>query len=155
MEKELALAELRRDVTPAEYDEIRALWKAHSLAEDGRSIPGLLATLTPDCVYEVVATGHRWEGHAGAARFYQELLTAFPDVEFHLQHIVIGPQGVYEEAVLEATHRADYLGFPATGRRVRFTVLIHFPWDPARRKFTGERVHVDLSTALSGGAGRA
>ncbi|MDH3470587.1 MAG: hypothetical protein OEM94_04645, partial [Acidimicrobiia bacterium] len=38
--------------TPDEYSEIQALWKAHSLAEDARDIPGLMATLTHDCVYE-------------------------------------------------------------------------------------------------------
>ena len=70
---------LRRDLDQAEYDEIRELWKAHSIAEDNRDLPGLIATLTDDCVYELVQTGDRWEGHEGAARFYTQLLTAFPD----------------------------------------------------------------------------
>jgi predicted ester cyclase len=134
---------LRREVDPAEYREIRELWKAHSIAEDGRDIPGLIATLTEDCVYEVVGTGHVWRGHQGAATFYTQLLTAFPDVHFDLTSIVIGPQGVFEEANVTGTHRQDWLDFPATGERVEFTVVIHFPWDPERRKFRGERVHVD------------
>ena len=58
----------RREVTPELYTEIRELYKVHSIAEDARDLPGLISTLTPDCVYELVQTGHRWEGHEGAAR---------------------------------------------------------------------------------------
>ena len=91
---------LRREFSSEEYTAVRELWKAHSLAEDGRDLEGLIATLTPDCVYEVVPTGHRWEGHDGARGFYRALLGAFPDVRFDLKDIVIGPQGVCEEARL-------------------------------------------------------
>lgn len=135
---------LARPVTPEEYAAVRDLWKAHSLAEDNRDIPGLLATLTEDCVYEVVTTGDRWEGLDGARRFYTELLTAFPDVRFDLTNIVIGPQGVCEEADVTGTHQADWLGYRAGGERIAFKVVIFFPWDPVKRKFTGERVFVDF-----------
>ena len=134
---------LRRPCDPMEYQRVRELWKKHSLAEDARDVEGLVATLTPDCVYEVVPTGHRWEGHDGARRFYAQLLGALPDVTFDLTYIVIGPQGVCEEARLAGTHAADWLEFPATGRRVEFTVVIFFPWDPERGRFMGERVHFD------------
>jgi hypothetical protein len=40
-------AQLRRDVTPELYKKIRRLWIEHSIAEDSRDIPGLIATLTP------------------------------------------------------------------------------------------------------------
>ena len=73
---------LRRDLDPAEYEAIRELWKRHSIAEDERDIQGLLSTLIEDCVYELPQSGHVWEGHEGAARFYGELLTAFPDIDF-------------------------------------------------------------------------
>jgi predicted ester cyclase len=131
---------LERDVTPELYREIRALWKAHSIAEDRRDIAGLIATLTPDCVYEVVPGGARWEGHAGATQFYMELLTAFPDIHFDLQAIVIGPQGVCEEARVTGTHKVKWLDRAPTGQPVEFGVVIFFPWDSARRKFAGERV---------------
>jgi len=133
---------LSRDVTPALYREIRELWKAHSIAEDKRDIAGLIATLTPDCVYEVLPDGARWEGHAGATRFYTELLSAFPDIHFDLQTIVIGPQGVCEEARVTGTHKGKWLDRAPTDQKVEFRVVIFFPWDPAKRKFAGERVFV-------------
>jgi steroid delta-isomerase-like uncharacterized protein len=135
---------LRRAVEPAEYEEIRELWKRHSLAEDRRDIAGLLATLTDDCVYELAGTSHVWNGHEGAARFYSGLLTAFPDIHFDLTDIVIGPQGVCEEARVTGTHEADWLDHPASGERVEFGVVIFFPWDPGRKLFRGEKVYVSM-----------
>lgn len=126
---------------PTDHDDIRQLWKAHSLAEDARDIAGLLATLTEDCVYELVQTGHRWEGHSGATRFYSELLTAFPDIDFSLTTIVIGPQGVCEEAVVTGTHQGGWLGVEPSGARMVWRNVIFFPWDPDHRLFAGERVY--------------
>jgi predicted ester cyclase len=134
-------AQLRRDITPELYKKIRRLWIEHSIAEDARNIPGLLATLTPNCVYEVVQSGVKWEGHDGAARFYTELLSAFPDIHFDLQHIVIGPQGVWEEAHVTGTHQGKWLNMEATNKAVAFDVTILFPWDSEKELFSGERVH--------------
>src|ERR671934_1174391 len=131
----------RREVTPELYRDVRELYKKHSLAEDARDLPGLISTLTPDCVYELAQSGHRWEGHEGAARFYTELLTAFPDIHFDLTDIVIGPQGVCEEADVTGTHKAAWLGFPPSGERLSWKVVIFFPWDPDRRLFRGEKVY--------------
>jgi steroid delta-isomerase-like uncharacterized protein len=132
---------LRREIVAGEYGEIRELWKRHSIAEDERDLPGLISTLTEDCVYELVQSGHRWEGHEGAARFYMELLAAFPDIHFDLTDIVIGPQGVCEEADVSGTHQTEWLGFPPSGERLTWRVAIFFPWDSERRLFRGERVY--------------
>ena len=135
------LSLIRREPANAEYDEIRELWKRHSIAEEKRDLPGLISTLTEDCAYELVQTGHRWEGHDGAARFYAGLLGAFPDIDFELTDIVIGPQGVCEQADVTGTHEAEWLGIPPSGERLAWKVAIFFPWDPDRRRFRGERVY--------------
>jgi predicted ester cyclase len=134
---------MRLDADQAELDEIRELWKEHSKAEDARSIEGLLATLTDDCVYTVYPDDVSWHGHEGAARFYTELLTAFPDILFELQNIVIGPQGVVEEAIVTGTHEARWLDNEPTGERMTWRNAIFFPWDREARRFTGERVYTD------------
>ena len=109
-----------------EHAEIRELWKRHSIAEDERDLPGLISTLTEDCVYELVGTGHCWEGHEGATRFYTGLLGAFPDIDFRLTDIVVGPQGVFEEADVTGTHEAEWLGIPPSGERLAWKVAILF-----------------------------
>ena len=132
---------IRRE--PTDHDAIRELWKKHSVAEDARDLPGLISTLTPDCVYELVQNGHRWDRHEGAARFYTELLTAFPDIHFDLTDIVIGPQGVCEEADVTGTHEAEWLTFRPSGERLAWKVAIFFPWDRENRLFRGEKVYTD------------
>ncbi len=136
------VAELHsRTVTPEQYHDIRRLWQIHSIAEDRRDIPGLISTLTDDCIYELVQTGNRWIGHEGARQFYTEMLAAFPDIHFELQNIVIGPQGVFEEAHVTGTHIGSWLQFPPpSGKKIEFEVLILFPWDLEQRKFKGERI---------------
>lgn len=124
-----------------DYADVRDLWKAHSKAEDARDIAGLMATLTDECVYELVQTGHRWERHEGATRFYMELLTAFPDIDFALTSIIVGPQGVCEEAVVNGTHLGPWLGVEPTGEKLVWRNVIFFPWDPEHRLFAGERVY--------------
>ena len=136
---------LRRRPDPDEYRSIRQLWVAHSNAEDSRDIPGLMATLTEDCVYTVVNKGNEWRGKTGATQFYQQLLTAFPDIHFDLQNIVIGPQGVFEAASVTGTYESQWLDMPPPGgQRIEFGVNILFLWDPHHRLFSGERIYFFL-----------
>ena len=136
--------------TPKTYSAIRQLWIDHSKAEDTRDLDGLIATLTEDCVYEIVPTGQRWEGHAGARQFYTSFLGAFPDVKFDLTDIVIGPQGVFEVATMTGTHQGPWNDIAPTGRAIRTTVLILFPWDRRAAKFSGEKVYVDVGRLIAG-----
>lgn len=136
--------QIKRRVDQDEIREIRQLWMKHSIAEDSRDIPGLMATLTEDCVYTVINSNTSWHGKAGATEFYLHLLSAFPDIHFDLRNIVIGPQGVFEEAHVTGTFERPWLNLTPTGAAVEFDVCILFPWDPARKLFTGERVYVAM-----------
>jgi predicted ester cyclase len=136
-------ARLARPFDPAELRRIKRLWVRHSIAEDRRDIAGLIATLSPDCVYEIAVTGQRWEGHDGARRFYTELFAAFPDNAFALSEIVVGPQGVFEVATLTGTNRGPWAGAPSSGLAVALEVLILFPWDRTTGLFSGERIWFD------------
>ena len=144
-EKHAAAKEmLNRELDSEEYKEIKSLWKAHSVAEDNRDIDGLMATLTEDCRYEIPQIGKIYENKAGATQFYNDLLGAFPDIDFRLIQIYIGPQGVVEEAKVKATHEKDWLVIPASGQKIEFETVIFFPWDPKARRFKGERVYFNF-----------
>ena len=136
-------ARLARGYDPAELRRIKRLWIRHSIAEDRRDVEGLIATLAPDCTYEIVPTGQRWDGHAGARQFYAELFVAFPDNAFALTEIVVGPQGVFEVATLTGTNLGPWAGAPPSGLPVSLQVLILFPWDRAAEQFAGERIWFD------------
>ena len=135
------LAQIRRKLDKDEIREIRQLWMRHSIAEDSRDIPGLMATLIDDCVYTVVNQNVSWHGKSGATQFYEQLLGAFPDIHFDLRNVVIGPQGVFEEAHVTGTHLAPWLDLVPSGRPVEFDVCILFPWDAGQKLFKGERVY--------------
>jgi predicted ester cyclase len=134
---------------PATHRRIRRLWQRHSIAEDRRDIDGLISTLAPECAYEIAGTGLRWDGHAGARAFYAELFAAFPDNRFSLTDIVIGPQGVFEAVVLDATHAGPFAGLAPSGRKVRLELAILFPWNADAGLFDGEQIFIDR-TALTG-----
>ena len=150
---------LARPFDAAELRRIKRLWVRHSIAEDRRDIDGLIATLAPECVYEIVSTGQRWEGHDGARAFYTELFGTFPDNAFDLQEIVIGPQGVFEVARLTGTNTGPWAGAAASGLPVDLEVLILIPWDPAAARFSGERIwlgrHVPGSASGSAATSRS
>jgi predicted ester cyclase len=136
-------ARLGRPFETAELRRIKKLWVRHSIAEDRRDIDGLIATLARTCVYEIVPTGQRWDGHDGARAFSNELFAAFPDNRFALSEIVVGPQGVFEVATLTGTNLGPWAGVAASGLPVSLEVLILFPWDPATVRFLGERIWFD------------
>ena len=148
-ERERVRERLGWPADPASHRKIRRLWQRHSIAEDRRDIDGLISTLAPECTYEIVGTGLRWEGHAGARAFYTELFSAFPDNRFSLTDIVIGPQGVFEAVLLEATHEGPFAGLEPTGRPVRLDLAILFPWTQEAQLFDGEQIFVDRQ-ALAG-----
>ncbi len=143
-------ARLARPFDTAELRRIKRLWVRHSIAEDARDIDGLIATLAPDCIYEIVPTGQRWEGHDGARAFYSELFGAFPDNAFALSEIVIGPQGAFEVATLTGTNTGPWAGVAPSGLAVSLEVLILFPWDQRAERFSGERIWFDRGTLPSG-----
>jgi hypothetical protein len=134
---------LARRFDNAELRTIKRLWIEHSIAEDRQDIPALLATLSDDCLYEIVPTGQRWTGRDGVRAFYTELFAAFPDNRFALAEIVIGPQGVFEAARLTGTNLGPWAGADPSGLPVDLQVLILFPWDPEERRFLGERIWFD------------
>ena len=141
------LAQIRRKLDKDEYREIRQLWMRHSIAEDSRDVPGLMATLTDDCVYTVINQDVSWHGKAGATQFYEHLLGAFPDIHFDLRNVVIGPQGVFEEAHVTGTHLAPWLDLAPSGQPIEFDVCILFPWDAEHKLFKGERVYFAMPAA--------
>jgi steroid delta-isomerase-like uncharacterized protein len=137
-----------------EYSAIKELWLDHIAAEHRGDIPGLLATLTDDCVYTILNNGKVWNGHAGAANFYEGFLSAFPENCFSVVNVFIGPQGVVEEAHFNGVNRGDLLGIPATGHPIEFDVTLMFPWDRERKLFKGERIYFAIQSAMIANIGQ-
>lgn len=120
----------------------KRLWQRHVLAENRRSVAGLLATLSAEPLYVIMATGQEHRGPEAVAAFYTGLFESMPDVNFELQDVFIGENGVVEESVLVGTHTGNLFGLPPTGRPVRLPLTIVFPMKNG--EILGERMYFDM-----------
>jgi len=57
-------------------------------------------------------------GRDGLRQFLEAFLVAFPDLTWTVHELVAEGDTVAAWSIWEGTHRGDYLGIPATGRRV-------------------------------------
>ena len=124
--------------------ENRRLWQRHVLAENRRSIEGLLETLCDDPIYKVMATSQTFKGKDEVAVFYRGLFDAVPNANFELVNAFVAEEGVVEESILRGTHRGTLFGIPATGRELALPMTIVFPI--MNRQILGERLYFDAAT---------
>ena len=122
----------------------RRLWQRHVLAENRRSIEGLLETLCDDPIYKVMATSQTFKGKDEVGDFYRGLFEAMPDANFELVNAFVGEEGVVEESILRGTHRGALFGIPPTGREIALPMTIVFPI--MNSQILGERLYFDAAT---------
>jgi steroid delta-isomerase-like uncharacterized protein len=124
--------------------ENRRLWQRHVLAENRRSIEGLLETLCDDPIYKIMAMNATFKGREQVAQFYTGLFEGVPDATFELINAFIGEEGVVEESILRGTQRGVLFGIPPTGHEVALPLTIVFPI--LNHQIMGERLYFDLAT---------
>ena len=124
--------------------ENRRLWQRHVLAENRRSIEGLLETLCSEPIYKIMATNATFKGRDQVAQFYAGLFDGVPDALFELVNAFVGEEGVVEESILRGTQRGSLFGIPATGREIALPLTIVFPI--LHGQIMGERLYFDLAT---------
>lgn len=129
------------------------LWLEHALAENRRELERLVATLHDDCVYEVVPTGQVWRGKDEVRNFYRGLWDGIPNVGLDLLSRVDADDCIVEQSEVHGTMSGPLFGFAASGKPLRFRVVIFFP--VRKGKLVGERVYFDvaeLARQVPGGA---
>jgi steroid delta-isomerase-like uncharacterized protein len=119
----------------------------HLQAENLHDMAGTLATLSPDCVFEDIPMGRRFDGHEGAREYYQLWWSAFAvTVEGIGRSYWLNDSLFVSEAIYHGRHMGPFLGIPATGNAIRlpFVVFVSF----TQGRFGGERFYYDMSTLL-------
>ena len=107
----------------AELTDQRALLKAladnYLDALNSHDAAGAAALHTPDGIVEspMFATLH---GRPAIEESYRQLFTSFPDMEFHLDSLLIDPPSYAATTKNAATHEGDFFGLPPTHKRVEF-----------------------------------
>lgn len=69
-------------------------------------------------------TGGVLEGRPEIERVYRMWLSAFPDLQFKSEELIIEGNRVVEIAHLTGTHTGEFFGAGASGRRVAFAAAI-------------------------------
>ncbi len=110
---------------------LQPLLHRHLAAENAHDLPGTLATLHPDCLFEDVATGQTWHGHAGAAAHYLHWWNAFGVTvsrEAQDRSFWCEDGSCVSQATFSGRHVGDFFGLAPTGQDIsfRFAVFIGF-----------------------------
>jgi steroid delta-isomerase-like uncharacterized protein len=82
----------------------------------------------------------------GVLTFFRALRTAFPDLQMRAEEIYGSENKVVARVTCMGTHRGDFMGIPATGRRVNVELIDMFELDADGR--VGEHWGVMDSMAL-------
>ena len=86
-----------------------------------RNVDAIDDLLADDFVEHIRFPGQA-EGRQGTKEFIGQMLNAFPDLEFEVEAEIAEGDMVASEMIMSGTHRGEFAGIPATGRRVS----VHF-----------------------------
>ncbi len=78
--------------------------------------------LTDDFVEHIPAPGQRTD-REGAKTFIAHMLQAFPDLDFEIENEIAEGDTIAVVGRMMGTHSGEFLGVPASGRRVNVTVM--------------------------------
>lgn len=104
-------------------DEIMALVEKRNAGWAARDPQALAATHTVDGTVKS-PTGGVLTGRSEIERVYRIWLTAFPDISWQVQDIVIDNDRVAVVAKLVGTHAGEFFGIPPAGRHVEVEVAL-------------------------------
>lgn len=79
--------------------------------------------LHPDYVNGSPGSANLPRGREGVAVVVKALRAAFPDLEYKIEDMVIGTNAVAVRTTMRGTHRGDFFGLPATGKRVEVSQM--------------------------------
>lgn len=104
-------------------EEILALLARRDAAWKARDARALAESHAIDGVV-VSPTGGVLEGREEIQRVYDLWFSAFPDLTFRSEDLLIDGSRAVQIASVCGTHSGDFLGVPPTGRRVSFTCAL-------------------------------
>jgi steroid delta-isomerase-like uncharacterized protein len=124
-----------------------ALVERHIQLENAHDLEGVLATFGDQAHYDDEAWGEHHEGIGGVQAFYQQLMTALPDLSIEVVRRHISEDAILVEVVIRGTHLGNWRGLPATGRHVEFPLCGVYTFDAADR-LASEKIYYDRATVL-------
>jgi steroid delta-isomerase-like uncharacterized protein len=87
-----------------------------------RHVDAIDELLTEDFVDHIPAPGQGTD-RRGAKEFIGHMLQAFPDLDFTIETQIAEGDTVAAVGTMTGTHQGEFVGVPATGRKVAVTVM--------------------------------
>jgi steroid delta-isomerase-like uncharacterized protein len=122
-----------------------ALVDEHSQAEMDCDLDRTLATLNEAPDYKMI--NDEFSGRESVRAFYADLYTGFPDLQLEITRRYVSDEAIIVEVTFSGTHKNQWSGIPATGRRVQFPLCAILPFDENDR-LAGERAYFDSALIL-------
>ena len=104
-------------------EEVQALLERRTNAWAARDAAALAATHAPDGTVDSPTGGHL-KGREAIERVYRVWLTAFPDVVWQPEEIVIDGDRAVMLARMSGTHAGEFFGLSPAGRHVEAEVAV-------------------------------
>ena len=95
---------------------------ANSALLANRNLDAIGEFFTPD--YVAHGTDQQIVGHGGIRRFLGTYRRAFSDIQVEVEILVRAKDRVAWQRTVRATHKGDFKGFPATGRRITWRDMV-------------------------------
>jgi len=119
----------------------------HIRLENEHDLEGVLATFGDTARYDDEPWGEHYTGRDGVRLFYEQLMSALPDLEIEIRRRYVTQDAIVVEVMIRGTHLGGWRGLPATGRRVEFPLCGVYTFG-ADDRLAGERIYYDRGTVL-------
>lgn len=134
--------------TPDEKRAARiAIVEQHIRLENQHDLEGVLSTFGDTARYDDEPWDEHYDGAGGVRQFYTQLMAALPDLEIDVRKQHVAAETIVVEVIIRGTHRGEWKGLPATGRRVEIPLCGVYTFD-ANDRLAGERIYYDRATVL-------
>lgn len=129
----------------------RACVDEHIGQENAHNWPAVYDTFSPhESTIDVIPFHTQFSGLSGIRDFYQVVDAAFPDFKIDVWGEYDSRGCSVREMTIEGTHKGEWCGVAATGRRAKFhlVVLYLFGKGSASGKVAAERIYFDNDTIM-------
>lgn len=116
----MADAAATRELTDVERRNLEAVFGVHDYWNRG-DLDGVLEFYDDEITWVNVALEETYAGKAEVRAFLAGLFAALPDLTFSADYALARGDQVAERWSVVGTHRATFMGIPATGRRIEIT----------------------------------
>jgi len=124
-----------------------AIVEQHIRLENQHDLEGVLSTFGDAARYDDEPWDEHYDGRDGVREFYDQLMTALPDLEIEVRRQHVACDAILVEVIIRGTHLGEWKGLPATGRRVALPICGIYTFD-ADNRLAGERIYYDRGTVL-------